>query len=149
MITHNESIHSEPVLTSGNDAIDGQVSKSRLERRVADARLPGCLNCMTSRVLRMVANVHEEARFGIGGVRTEGSRIQMLFSMGNAFKEDRVDVGMLVATGRQTIPKVLESVADVDRRGAEGEDAMDGAKDEPCQDTRRVGRTGWDVQVQI
>ena len=109
MITHNKSVHSKPVLTTGNDAMDRQVGKSRLTRRGADARLPGILNCVAGGVLRVVANMHEEARFGFGRVRTEGSGIQMLFSMCNTFVKDRVDIRVLVTARLQTVPKILES----------------------------------------
>ena len=56
---------------------------------------------------------------------------------------------MLIFTGLQAVPEILEAVANVRGREAEGEDTMDGTKYQPCQHTRGVGGMRGDVEVQV
>ena len=117
MVAHNEAVSSEGVFLPRNSTIDREVSQGLPSGGVGYSGAPCLLDGRARRVLGMKPKVHEEAwglRWGVVRCKIE----DLGLSMGDTTTEDGMNIRVLVATGLEPVPEVLESVTDVRGGGA-------------------------------
>ena len=95
----------------------------------------------------MILQVEEE--WGIGIRRRTSSGANEGLSVGDSFFEGESDLGCVISSSEETVPKILEAVANIGRLRTKSMNPKDDARYKTIQDARWVGRLWRNIEVQI